>query len=169
MYRDMAILIADMGRMRFQIDYVQNGHLNMEFVIMRFRELMHEEYRKEDEAFLERQGRLLFLTFLKPVINGTGFYYVEPQTRDNRRMDLVVTYGKEEFIIELKIWHGIKYEEKGCDQLADYLALRGKDEGYLVTFDFSKSSRKSNSPHTLTSQEPHWMEHRGKRIFEAVV
>ena len=63
----------------------------MEYVLTRFRDLMLQEYRKNDEAFLERQGRLVFLTFLKPVINGTGFYYVEPQTRDNRRMDLVVT------------------------------------------------------------------------------
>ena len=152
--------IADMGRMRFQIDYVQNGHLNMEFVIMRFRELMHEEYRKEDEAFLERQGRLLFLTFLKPVINGTGFYYVEPQTRDNRRMDLVVTYGKEEFIVELKIWRGTKYEQNGRDQLASYLETRGKDDGYLVVFDFSK-----NKPDV----EPQWIEHNGKRLYEAII
>ena len=152
--------IADMGKMRFQIDYVQNGHLNMEFVIRRFRELMHEEYRKEDESFLERQGRLLFLTFLKPVINGTGFYYVEPQTRDNRRMDLVVTYGKEEFIVELKIWRGTKYEQSGRDQLASYLETRGKDEGYLITFDFSK-----NKPDV----EPQWIEHNGKRLYEAII
>ena len=150
-------------------NYVKNGRLQMEFVIERFVDLMREEYRESDEAFLERQGRLLFLTFLKPIINGTGFYYVEPQTRDNRRMDLVVTYGKEEFIIELKIWHGIKYEERGCDQLAEYLALRGKDEGYLVTFDFSKSRRKNDNPQTPVPQEPHWIEHCGKRIFEAVI
>lgn len=144
----------------FQLNYVRNGKLNMEHVVTRFADLMHQEYRKNDEEFLERQGRLVFLSFLKPIINGTGFYYVEPQTRDNRRMDLVVTYDKQEFIIELKIWHGDKYEEKGRDQLSEYLAIRGMDEGYLVTFDFSPNRQDT---------EPHWIDWNGKRIFEVVV
>jgi hypothetical protein len=115
------------------LNYVQNGKLNMEHVVTRFRDLLLEEYRDSTVPFLEREGRLLFLTFLKPIINGTGFYYVEPQTRDNRRMDLVVTYGQQEFIIELKIWRGDKYEESGRDQLSAYLATRNMNEGYLVT------------------------------------
>ena len=144
----------------FQLNYVRNGKLNMEHVVTRFADLMHQEYRKNDEEFLERQGRLVFLSFLKPIINGIGFYYVEPQTRDNRRMDLVVTYDKQEFIVELKIWHGDKYEELGRDQLSEYLAIRGMDEGYLVTFDFSKNKQ---------DVEPQWIEWNGKRIFDVVV
>ena len=152
--------INSLGRLRLQMNYVRNGRLDMELVITRFAELMHEEYRESTMPFLEREGRLLFLTFLKPIINGTGFYYVEPQTRDNRRMDLVVTYGSEEFIIELKIWRGEKYEEQGRDQLASYLTTRGAMEGYLVTFDFSQNRKKT---------EPHWNENNGKRIFEVTI
>ena len=144
----------------FVLNYVQNGKLNMEHVVTRFRDLMREEYRESTEPFLEKEGRLLFLTFLKPIINGIGFYYVEPQTRDNRRMDLVVTYDKQEFIVELKIWHGDKYEELGRDQLSGYLATRGMDEGYLVTFDFSKNKQDT---------EPQWIEWNGKRIFEVII
>ena len=36
----------------------------------------------------------------------------------------------------------------------------GKDEGYLVTFDFSKNKEE---------KEPEWIEWNGKRIFEAVI
>ncbi len=144
----------------FVLNYVQNGKLNMEHVVTRFRDLMREEYRESTEPFLEKEGRLLFLTFLKPIINGIGFYYVEPQTRDNRRMDLVVTYDKQEYIVELKIWHGDKYEELGRDQLSGYLATRGMNEGYLVTFDFSKNKQ---------DVEPQWIEWNGKRIFEVIV
>lgn len=152
------------------MDYVYNGRLMMEYVVTRFRDLMHEEYRDSTMPFLEREGRLLLLTFLKPIINGVGFYYVEPQTRSNRRMDLVVTYGKEEFIVELKIWRGDKYEEHGRDQLAGYLATRGKDEGYLITFDFSKPVvGEASKLCTCQNEEPHWTEHLGKRIFEVVV
>ena len=152
--------IADMGKLRLQYNYVKDDVLDMEMVVRRFADLMHEEYRESTVPFLEREGRLLFLTFLKPVINGTGFYYVEPQTRDNRRMDLVVTYGKKEFIVELKIWHGDKYEQSGRDQLSEYLAVKGLEEGYLVTFDFSKNK---------VEAEPHWIEHNGKRLFEAII
>ena len=144
----------------FKLNYVRNGKLNMEHALTRFVDLMHQEYRTNDEAFLERQGRLILLAFLKPIINGTGFYYVEPQTRDNRRMDLVVTYDKQEFIVELKVWHGDKYEELGRDQLSEYLATRGMDEGYLVTFDFSKNKQ---------DVEPQWIGWNGKRIFEVIV
>ena len=83
-----------------------------------------------------------------------------PETRDNRRMDLVVTYDRQEFIVELKIWHGDKYEQSGRDQLSEYLAVKGLEEGYLVTFDFSKNKVES---------EPHWIEHNGKRLFEAII
>ena len=144
----------------FVCNYVHDGKLDMEYVLTRFRDLMREEYRKEDGKFLERQGRLVFLSFLKPVINGTGFYYVEPQTRDNRRMDLVVTYGGEEFIVELKIWRGEKYERQGRDQLSEYLDIRGRDEGYLVTFDLSNNKQ---------DNEPQWIQWNGKRIFEVVL
>ena len=144
----------------FVASYIRNGLLNMEYVVTSFLDLMHEEYRENTVPFLEKEGRLFFLTFLKPIINGIGFYYVEPQTRDNRRMDLVVTYDRQEFIVELKIWRGEKYEESGRDQFAGYLATRGMDEGYLVTFDFSKNKQET---------EPKWVELRGKRIFEAIV
>ena len=162
----------------FVVSYIRNGKLNMEHVVTRFRDLMREEYRDSTVPLLEKEGRLLFLTFLKPIINGIGFYYVEPQTRDNRRMDLVVTYDRQEFIVELKIWRGEKYEESGRDQLSEYLATRGMDEGYLVTFDFSKpvvdlETSQVSGPLLLAKNkqdaEPQWMEWNGKRIFEVIV
>ena len=159
--------LADLGRQRFEPNYVHGGQLDMEMVLSRFADLMHEEYRESTVPFLEREGRLLFLTFLKPIINGTGFYYVEPQTRNNSRMDLVVTYGRKEFVIELKIWRGEKYEERGRDQLAGYLAARGLEEGYLVTFDFSKRTEQKRT--RSEPSEPQWMEHEGKRIFEVTI
>ena len=161
LYFTLACLRKDTSKLvPYQSTYVVNGKLNMEYVLSRFRDLMHDEYRESTVPFLEREGRLLFLTFLKPVINGTGFYYVEPQTRDSRRMDLIVTYGQQEFVIELKIWRGEAYEQRGRDQLADYLDTRHMTEGYLVTFDFSKT------PH---DPGPQWTDHRGKRIFEVVI
>jgi hypothetical protein len=108
------------------------------YVITKFSDLMRQEYRESDESFLEKEGRLVFLSFFKPIINGTGFYYVEPRTRNNRRMDLIVTYGKEEFIVELKIWRGERYNAAGEKQICEYLDYWRLQTGYMLSFNFCK-------------------------------
>lgn len=115
-----------------------DGSLDMPCILRKFQELMLSEYREADGAFYEHQGGLLFLCFIKPIINGIGNYYVEPQTRGNGRMDIVVFYEHEEYIIELKIWHGEKYRQKGLAQLGEYLDARNAKRGYLVSFNFNK-------------------------------
>ena len=133
--------------------FIDNGKLNIVRVLQKFQELMKAEYRQEDETFLEKQGRLLFLCFIKPIINGTGFYYVEPETRNNERMDLVITYGGEEHIVELKIWHGEEYRKTGIAQLEEYLDSRNSAKGYLLSFSFLKNkeyvSRKLDESETI--------------------
>ena len=146
----------------------EDGHLNMTRVLDCFQALMKAEYRKEDEKFIESQGRLLFLCFLKPIINGTGFYYVEPQTRTSNRMDIVVTYLEEEFIIELKIWHGEQYRKDGIKQLNGYLESREQKKGYLVSFSFLKNKEyTAGYLSDVTTEEVPGIE--DKEIYEVVV
>lgn len=71
-------------------------------------------------------------------IHDAGNYYIEAQTRDERRTDIIVDYLGEQFIIELKIWHGNEYNERGERQLAEYLDYYHKDKGYLLSFNFNK-------------------------------
>jgi hypothetical protein len=115
-----------------------DGELNMNLIMSKFQQLIESEYRKSDENFIEKQGRLLFLCFLKPIINGTGHYVVEPQTRDDKRMDIIVFYGAKEYIIELKIWHGEKKLNDGVAQISEYLDMRHQKEGWLIAFSFNK-------------------------------
>jgi hypothetical protein len=122
-----------------------DGELDMNLIMFKFQQLIESEYRKSDESFIEKQGRLLFLCFLKPIINGTGHYVVEPQTRDDRRMDIVVFYGLREYIIELKIWHGEKRFNDGIEQIATYMDSRLQKEGWLLTFSFNYNDEKLNS------------------------
>ena len=141
--------------------FIKDGKLDMPHVLTKFQEIMKAEYRREDGKFLEQQGRLLFLCFLKPIINGSGFYYVEPETRNNTRMDIVVTYGKEEHIIELKLWHGDQYRKDGIEQLERYLDSRNNETGYLVSFSFNQNKEYTNG----------WLEEAEtkKHIFEIVI
>ena len=99
----------------------------------------NEIYDSKDEKFIEKQGRKFFLFFIKPIIHGTGNFYVEAQTRDERRMDLVVDYNGERFVVEMKIWRGQEYNERGEEQLAEYLDYYGLEKGYLLSFCFNKN------------------------------
>ncbi len=119
--------------------YIEDGVLNMKLVLEKFVLHFTEIYGSNTEKFVETNGRKLFLLYLKPIINGTGNYYIEAQTRDAKRTDIIVDYLGEQFIIELKIWHGSEYNERGEKQLADYLNYYHQDKGYLLSFNFNKN------------------------------
>ena len=52
-------------------------------------------------------------------------------------MDVVIDYKGEQFIIELKIWRGNAYHERGEEQLADYLDYFHLKIGYMLSFNFN--------------------------------
>lgn len=123
---------------RLQNQLVHDGRLDMDMLLRKFVEHFSDVYADSDQEFIESQGRKLFLLYLKPVINGTGHYYVEAETRDMERTDIIVDYSGEQFIIELKIWHGQDYHKNGEKQLSDYLDKYHLKKGYLLTFSFNK-------------------------------
>ena len=118
--------------------FVTDSKLNMDLVLKKFVEYFNEIYGDNDDKFLEKYGRKFFLLYLKPIINGVGNYYIEAQTRDARRTDVIVDYLGEQFVIALKIWHGSEYKERGEKQLSDYLDYFHKEKGYLLSFNFNK-------------------------------
>ncbi|WP_330672656.1 hypothetical protein [Acetatifactor muris] len=75
---------------------------------------------------------------MKPIINGTGNYYLEAQTRDAGRTDVVVDYRGEQFVVEMKIWRGNEYNERGESQLAAYLDYFRRKKGYMLSFNLNK-------------------------------
>ena len=58
--------------------------------------------------------------------------------RNNERMDLAIYYKGEQNVIELKIWRGNAYNERGEDQLANYLEYFHLKKGYMLSFNFNK-------------------------------
>lgn len=121
--------------------FVSGGHLNMELVLEKFVTAFHDFYGDQDEVFVEEAGRRYFLLFLKPIINGTGNCYVEARTRNMRRTDVVVDYSGEQFVIELKLWHGNEYNSRGEKQLSDYLEYYHLQKGYLLSYNFNKKKK----------------------------
>ncbi|MDE7477710.1 MAG: AAA-like domain-containing protein, partial [Lachnospiraceae bacterium] len=119
--------------------FIHMGRLDMDLILAKFAEHFNDIYSDNGERFLEENGRKFFLLYLKPIINGTGNYYIEARTRDERRTDVIVDYLGEQFIVELKIWRGNEYNERGERQLADYLDYYHQEKGYLLSFNFNKN------------------------------
>lgn len=139
--------------------FVRNGRLNMELVLEKFVVHFTDIYSGNDDRFVEKYGRKFFLLYLKPVINGVGNYYLEAQTRDAGRTDVVVDYMGEQFVVELKIWHGNEYNEQGEEQPAAYLDYFHLNRGYMLSFNFNK---KKEAGVRVVKQG-------GKEIVEAMV
>ena len=140
-------------------DFIRGGHLDMEKLLARYITVFEDLYGQNPEPFSEEEGRRRFLLFVRPVINGTGNYYIEAETRDSKRMDLVIDYLGERHVVELKLWRGQAYNEEGEKQLADYLDACHLDKGYLLTYCFNKTKTPG-----LTRKNVN-----GKELIEALV
>lgn len=99
------------------------------------------------------------MTYLRPIVNGVGNYYVEARTRDLRRTDVIVDYLGKQYVIEMKLWYGSEYHHRGELQLAGYLDAYGLDRGYLLSFNFNKNKKPGIKE----------IDCDGKRILEVVV
>ena len=119
----------------------EDGSLDIPKIMEHFIEEHNRIHKGHSEKFLEEEGRERFLTYVSPIINGTGTYSVEEQLRDYRRMDVVIHYLGRRYVIELKIWHGDRYNAKGEKQILDYLDYWNLDTGYLLSFNFNKTKK----------------------------
>ncbi len=147
-----------------QIDksqFIKDGVIDMAHLMERFIVHMNQTYKMDhDNEFIEDDGRKVFLTYLRPVINGIGSYHIEEQTRDHDRMDVVIDYLGKQYVIELKIWRGNAYNERGEDQLCRYLEYFDLQKGYLLSFCFNKTKKSGLLPP---------VELNGRTLIEAIV
>ena len=128
---------ADMEKNQF----IKDGTLHMELVIQKFCEYFEEIYADADDRSIEDNGRRIFLIFLKPIINGSGNYYIESRTRNLKRTDIIIDYKGTQNIIELKIWHGEEYNRRGEEQLLEYMDYYHLKKGYMLSFNFNKNKQ----------------------------
>ena len=113
-----------------------NKELDLQKILLKFQQFMQEQYSDKDQPFLEREWRLIFLAFIKPIIIGGGHDFKEVQISAEKRLDIVITYFQHKYIVELKRWNGDKLHQEGIQQLSDYLTRQNKQKGYLVIFEY---------------------------------
>lgn len=121
--------------------FVRDGHLQMEQVLKKFCEYFEDIYCDADDRFVEDNGRRIFLIFLKPIINGSGNYYIESRTRNMKRTDVIIDYKGTQEVLEMKIWHGQEYNKRGEKQLLEYLEYYHLQKGYMLSFNFNKKKQ----------------------------
>lgn len=119
--------------------FIQGDELNMELVLRKFVQHFTESFAGSTDKFIEDNGRKLFLLYIRPLINGSGNYYVEARTRSMGRTDLIIDYHGRQYVIEMKIWHGEEYNSRGEEQLLGYLKDYNLKKGYMLSFNFNKN------------------------------
>lgn len=138
-------------------DYLlPENQLDIEKLLDNFQKFMQEQESKKNNEFLEKNGTLLFLGFLQPIINGKGYAFKEVQISNEKRIDIIITYFQHRYVIELKVWRGPKKHKAGLNQLADYLKGQHLDKGYLIIFDFRKTTK---------SRDKKWLKAKRKEIY----
>jgi len=118
-------------------EYIKsNGRLDFDLVLTKFQKVIKEKYSKDDifksDEFLENTLRILFLVYLDPIVNGHGFSFKEVEIGAEKRLDIVVTFLEERFVVELKIWRGSKLHEEGKQQLRGYIQSMSINKGYML-------------------------------------
>ena len=124
--------------LQYKNQFIIDGNLNMRRILEKFVIHFYDLYGNCNEQFLEEEGRKYFLLYLRPIINGIGNYYIESQTRDLKRTDIIIDYNGNQYIIEMKIWHGNEYNHRGEQQLISYLNDYHQTKGYMISFNFNK-------------------------------
>jgi hypothetical protein len=113
-----------------------DGSLDMQKMLCEFTDF----YRKNSAIWLEKFSykeagpHLLLMAFLQRIINGGGKIHRE-YALGTGRVDLCVTWQKQIFVIELKIYDGPQSITKGLIQTAQYMDTCNATEGHLVIFD----------------------------------
>jgi hypothetical protein len=146
----------DIKSFNFRGQFIRaDNSLDMPQVLVKFQSFMREHNSVKNRGFLEKDGRLLFMAFMKPIINGAGYDFKEPQISDEQRLDVVITFYQYRYLAELKIWYGDVAHQKGLVQLSDYMDTLGLKEGYLVIFNHNKKK----------TWKTEWIDWGDKKIF----
>lgn len=117
----------------------KDGLLDMPKLLEGFTQFYRENSKPwlERFAYKEAGPHLLLLAFLQRVINGGGTIHQE-YALGRKRVDLLVTWKGERFVLELKIKRQEADVTNGLLQTAEYMDKTGSSNGYLIVFDPSK-------------------------------
>ena len=120
--------------------YVENEIVQMDWLLKDFQQFWREnsEIWMERYQYKEAAPHLILQAWLARIVNGPGGGRIDREYSAGRgRIDLLVTYGKHRYPLELKIRYTDNTREQGIEQLSGYMKTLGLDTGWLIIFDRS--------------------------------
>ncbi len=138
--------------------YIDNdGNLNMSKLLEAFTQFFREHSQALPE-YRESMPHLLLMAFLQRIINGGGTILRE-YALGRKRVDLVILWKKQKFVIEMKIRYSEDTLAKGLEQTSDYADVYKPNEAHLIIFDRKTEKtwqeKISNEIVTFKSQKIH--------------
>ena len=138
-------------------DYLSEaGEVQMDALLDNFRDFIGRtgyrilEVPKTPQEFV---GQYLLLTYLALFARQIkGHLYPEVPT-GHGRMDVLLLYREEKYIVETKLWRGKKRYQRGKHQLAAYLKTEGVQRGYYVVFDRRRNPEAQYERETVDGRE----------------
>jgi Holliday junction resolvase-like predicted endonuclease len=111
-----------------------DGRLNIEAVLERFLEFYREngEMLTRRKTYTESAHHLTFMAWLQRIVNGGGYIRRE-YAAGLGFIDLVIEFGPDKFVFELKTDRNYK-QEKALPQIAEYAHRMSMSECYLMVF-----------------------------------
>ena len=121
--------------------YIKDGLVQMKPLLQDFQQFWREnsEIWMERYQYKEAAPHLILQAWLQRIVNGGGRITRE-YSAGRGRIDLVLTYGKHRYPVELKIRYSDKTREQGIVQLSGYLKSLGLTTGWLIIFDRDPNS-----------------------------
>ena len=125
------------------IDYLTpTGQLEMEALLNNFQGFIARagfRILQVPDTPQEYVGQHLLYAYLDHFVRIVGAdMFLEVQT-GRGRIDLLIIHNQRKYIVETKIWEGVRYYQSGKKQLAAYVKSEAAVKGYYVVFDHRKN------------------------------
>jgi hypothetical protein len=120
----------------------EDGKLEMRKLMEAWQKFWRKDGHLAAEGFGYRESgpHLMLMAFLQRIVNGGG--RIEREYGLGRgALDLLVEFGGEQHVIEVKIRRDTETEEEAYEQVLRYLDHLGLRQGWLVLFDLRKERK----------------------------
>ena len=130
------------GPIDFSEYIAPTGQLQMQRLIENFKDFIARagfRILQVPDTPQEFVGQYLLFAYLDEFVKivGAAMYLEVPTGRG--RADLVISYSRQTYIVETKVWRSERNYQAGKQQLATYLKSESATEGYYVVFDYREN------------------------------
>lgn len=136
--------------------FIKQEKLNLKALLIHFKEFVERIGVKLFDIVSSRKesaGQYLLMSYLDMFIRTLDGYSTIETPSGRGRIDVLLHYKGKKYVIELKIWRGTEYFEKGKKHLIEYLRSENLKKGYMVLFDPRKKGFKEFKENQMIADE----------------